>query len=213
MRRGIVALSSKAYPLGSRTQPSILWPKDKPPTYPSSRTQHPNKYVARRLRKSRLEWERHHGSGQNVNAQGLMREVNEWSYADGTPGTVSKSEYHFRYYKNKLLYQIIRSAAEVEKRIAEGRIPKIPGTKETRDWDPQVPLFLEDVDEAGVGPQAAANLQPAIDLDAINDIKMKPKPFLYDRRKQYLTKEYLVPRVPTIPNMMKEEWKPSNSTA
>ncbi|KNH07361.1 hypothetical protein XU18_1893 [Perkinsela sp. CCAP 1560/4] len=197
---------SQAYPLGERPHWSSFWKRDK--SYPSVRPGHPVEAVNRRLRKSTREWQRYHGFGNSAMSQGLAKEIPDWEYADGTPGTASMSNYHFLYYKNKLLFQIIKSAALVEQRLAEGTMPKIPGTRSSRDWDPQIPLFLEDSDDCG---QHAPPNAIALDLSEISDLKMKRMPLILDNRKRHMTRESLVPRVPTLTRAMKEDWKPSPS--
>lgn len=48
--------------------------------------------------------------------------------------------------------QLIRAGAAVERFEADNLLPHIPGTAEQRDWDPAIPLFLEDLDEHGRPP-------------------------------------------------------------
>ena len=196
--------TSEAYPIGNRPHWSTFWSK-KIPTYPTVHPGHPLRRVNERMRKTRREWERFHGFGNSRLIQGLLHEIPDWDYADGCPGTTTIANYHFRYFKNKLLFQIIRSGAAVEQRLAEDRMPKIPGTETSRDWDPQIPLFLEDEDESGAAPPAKA---VAIDMDEVNDLRMKPMPFSLDRRKQYLTRESMLPRSPTRTRSMVEDFKP-----
>jgi len=206
LRTTLQALSSQAFKLGHRVPWNKFWTREPHKvTYPDPRSQHPVPSVKNKLRKTRREWERYHGFGQGSASHGENREIPDWEYADGTPQTPSKTNYHWIYYKNKLLFQAIRSGAEVEKYIAQGRMPNIPGTKESREWDPQIPLFLEDVDEQGAMPPPNA---VALDLSVITDLKMRPQPFAFDRRKQSLTTELLAPRVPTLTNSAKEEWVP-----
>mmetsp|Transcript_8692 Transcript_8692/g.13190 ORF Transcript_8692/g.13190 Transcript_8692/m.13190 type:complete len:213 (-) Transcript_8692:44-682(-) len=205
--RNSLLCMSQAYPSGDRPHWTTFWKQEKSRLrYPSVRPGHPVSSVDSRLRKSTREWERYHGFGNSPRSQGLPKEIPDWEYADGTPGTVSMSDYHFVYYKNKLLYQIIKSAAFVESRLANDAMPKIPGTESSRDWDPQIPLFLEDSDECG---QHAPPSAVAIDLSEVNDLKMKRMPLILDNKKWHLTRESLVPRVPTLTGTMKEDWKPT----
>ena len=204
LRHSRLLAMSQAFPLGDRPHWSHFWKKDV--SYPSVHPGHPMERVNKRMRKSVREWERYHGFGNRATGQGLAKEIPDWEYADGTPGTPSKSKYHFTYYKNKLLFQIIKSAAFVEKRLADGAMPKIPGTQSSRDWDPQIPLFLEDSDECG--QHAPANAI-AMDLTEVSDLKMRRMPLILDNKKRHLTRESIVPRVPTLTRSMKEDWKPS----
>eukprot|EP00760_Papus_ankaliazontas_P018605 PhM_4_TR17557/c0_g1_i1/m.34152 len=205
LHRTSLSRVSQATRLGSKRPWTDFWGYEKNPVYPKSTCDHPNPRIAQRYRKSHREWERHHGFGSAPQTQGELKEVPDWEFADGTPAPVTRTQYHAEHYKNKLLFQLIRAGATVEQRAAAGTLPKIPATKEQRDWDPNVPLFLEDVDEAGVSPAATST---TLDLDEINDIKMKPASFLFDRRKQFVTRELLVPRVPVGKRVMKEDWKP-----
>ena len=195
---------SQAFPIGDRPDPSHFWKTSPAPT--SARPGHPVKQVDKTMRKTMREWERYHGFGNRVTQQGIAKEIPDWEYADGTPQTATMSQYHFTYYKNKLLFQIIKSAALVERRLRDGAMPKIPGTQSSRDWDPQIPLFLEDSDESG---QHAPKNAVAMDLTEVNDLKMKRMPLILDNKKRHLTRESLVPRVPTLTRSMKEDWKPS----
>jgi hypothetical protein len=47
---------------------------------------------------------------------------------------------------------MIKAAAVVEDAAERAWLPRVPGTAEQRDWDPEIPLFLDDVDEHGKVP-------------------------------------------------------------
>ncbi|KAG5483413.1 hypothetical protein CUR178_07734 [Leishmania enriettii] len=123
-------------------------------SYPSARSQFPLERP--RFRKTHIEWMLHHGHGDRYGKYGPSREIADFEYADGTPSSISGKRFAFKHHQDHLLVQLIRSAATVE-RYEEGELlPRIPGTPEQRNWDPEIPLFLEDVDEFGRPPKPVA---------------------------------------------------------
>lgn len=121
------------------------------PSYPSSRSPFP--LPQPRFRKTHIEWMLHHGHGDRFGKFGPSREIADFEYADGTPSSISGKRFAFKHHQDHLLVQLIRAAATVERMEAEELLPRIPGTPEQRDWDPEMPLYLEDVDEAGRPPR------------------------------------------------------------
>lgn len=57
-----------------------------------------------------------------------------------------------KHHQDSILVQLIRAGAVVENTASRGYLPRIPGVREQRDWDPEIPLFLEDADEHGKAP-------------------------------------------------------------
>jgi hypothetical protein len=124
------------------------------PAYPTSRSPFP--LPQPRFRKTHIEWMLHHGHGDRYGKFGPSREIADFEYADGTPSSISGRRFAFKHHQDHLLVQLIRAGAVVERYEEEELLPRIPGTPEQRDWDPEMPLFLEDVDEAGRPPRAMA---------------------------------------------------------
>ncbi|KAG5509500.1 hypothetical protein JKF63_06205 [Porcisia hertigi] len=124
------------------------------PAYPSARSPFP---LGRpRFRKTHIEWMLHHGHGDRYGKYGPSREIADFEYSDGTPSSISGRRFAFKHHQDHLLVQLIRSAAVVERFEEEELLPRIPGTPEQRNWDPEIPLFLEDVDEFGRSPRPVA---------------------------------------------------------
>ncbi|CCW61916.1 unnamed protein product [Phytomonas sp. EM1] len=94
----------------------------------------------------------HHGHGDRHSKYGPSREIADFEYADGTPSAISPARFSFKHHQDHLLVQLIRAGAVVERYEEEGLLPRIPGTPEQRDWDPEIPLFLDDLDERGRPP-------------------------------------------------------------
>lgn len=110
---------------------------------------HPHPSLARGKRKSVVEWRMHHGHGHRVGTTGVMRETADWEHSDGTPAPHANARYALRFHQHHMMGEIIRAGAAVEQAIAGGDMPRIPSSAAQRDWDPEVPLFLEDGDERG----------------------------------------------------------------
>lgn len=109
------------------------------------------------FRRSHIEWLLHHGHGDRLGKFGPSREIADFEYADGTPSTVSPSRFAFKHHQDHLLVQLIRAAATVERLEAADLLPRIPGTPEQRNWDPEIPLFLDDMDESDSAVTAAGS--------------------------------------------------------
>lgn len=115
--------------------------------HPSATSPFP--YDRPQFRKTHIEWMLHHGHGNRYNRYGPTRETADVEYADGTPTPVSPRRFAFKHHQDHLLVQLIRAGAAVERYESLGLLPRVPGTAEQRDWDPEIPLFLDDVDEHG----------------------------------------------------------------
>ncbi|KPA76562.1 putative mitochondrial hypothetical protein [Leptomonas pyrrhocoris] len=134
-------------------RPSSPWAAPgEAPSYPSVRSPFP--LPQPRFRKTHIEWMLHHGHGDRYGKYGPSREIADFEYADGTPSSISSRRFAYKHHQDHLLVQLIRAGATVERFEEEELLPRIPGTPEQRDWDPEVPLFLEDLDEAGRPPRA-----------------------------------------------------------
>ena len=120
------------------------------PSYPSSMSEHP----ILKLRKTHVEWRTHHGHGARLGSYGPTREIADFEYSDGTPAPVSRRRWTFSHHQDHLLVQVIKAAAAVEVAASRNLLPRVPGTQEQRDWDPEIPLFLDDLDEHGQAPIA-----------------------------------------------------------
>ena len=121
-------------------------------------TEHPSRFARRQLRKNVQEWREYHGTGA------LVDDVAQWEFADGTPPPHRPVNHSTQHWEHKVLHQFIVAGAAVEALAAEGRLPRVPATQVQRDWDPQIPLFLEDADEHG-----KAAWDPATAADAPAD--------------------------------------------
>nr|CCC95068.1 unnamed protein product [Trypanosoma congolense IL3000] len=131
------------------------WPKPgEKPTYPAALSE--LKLPKPLLRKTHIEWTHYHGHGGRHGMYGPTREIADFEYADGTPASISGRRFAFKHHQDNLLVQLIRAAATVERYDANGLLPRIPGTAEQRNWDPAIPLFLDDVDEHGRPPPSTA---------------------------------------------------------
>jgi hypothetical protein len=125
------------------------WPAPgQAPERPSTRSQHPQL----KLRKTSVEWRLHHGNGVRHGHLGPLREIADFEYEDGTPSSINRKRFAFKHFQDGLLVQLIRAGAVVERAAANQYLPRIPGVPEQRDWDPEIPLFLEDADEHGKAP-------------------------------------------------------------
>lgn len=125
------------------------WSEDAP-SYPSARSPYPLPRPS--FRKTHIEWMLHHGHGDRHSKYGPSREIADFEFADGTPAPATPRRFAYEHHKDHLLVQLIRAGAAVERYEREGMLPRIPGTREQRDWDPAIPLFLEDLDERGRPP-------------------------------------------------------------
>ncbi|EPY27859.1 hypothetical protein STCU_05479 [Strigomonas culicis] len=133
---------------GSAASP---WPAaGEAPVYPSARSAFPRARPA--FRKSHVEWRLHHGNGPRLGVYGPSRDVADFEFADGTPAPANLRRFAYKHHQDHLLVQLIRAGAQVERHAAEGLLPRVPGTAEQRAWDPEIPLFLEDLDERGAPP-------------------------------------------------------------
>lgn len=111
------------------------------------------------FRKTRVEWLLHHGHGVRQGHLGVTRENPDWEYSDGTPAPITLKRFATKHFFDSVLVQIIRAGATVEKATRLGTLPRIPGTKEQRSWDPEIPLFLDDSDEHGEAPSDLASIR------------------------------------------------------
>jgi hypothetical protein len=154
---------SSQYTARGRERPwTDFWSAEKP-VLPDSRSQHPHPEIRKKLRKTKAEWRQHHGHGMRLGHMGDAREVADWEHADGTPAPHGPSRYSFLHHKHHLLHQFIDAGAIVEDRTTDRRLPRIPSTKLHRDWDPEIPLFLEDADERGAAPEQFRSDGPEFD--------------------------------------------------
>ena len=121
-------------------------------------------------RKSRMNWWTHHGSKHPNSVHAAESDLPDWEYADGTPAPLEKLNAKRDVYFHNNFGQIVAAAARAEELAEQGRLPLIPGSKEQRDWDPNIPLFLEDEDEHGVFPTDAQTAAPG-DLNDPSSLK------------------------------------------
>jgi hypothetical protein len=120
------------------------------PERPVTTANHPHL----KFRKTSVEWRLHHKNGVRYGNIGPTREIADFEYADGTPAPMSGKRFALKHHQDHLLVQLIRAGATVEKAAANGYLPRIPGVPEQRNWDPEIPLFLEDADEHGKAPKS-----------------------------------------------------------
>jgi hypothetical protein len=118
------------------------------PDVPGSGAGHPTLL----LRKTALEWRMHHGHGSRLGSYGPTREIADFEHSDGTPSPMSRRRFTFAHHQDHLLVQMIHAAAAVEQAAEARMLPRVPGVAEQRDWDPEIPLFLDDADEHGKPP-------------------------------------------------------------
>eukprot|EP00796_Vickermania_ingenoplastis_P004330 gene4330-3144_t len=154
IRGACVGVSSRAV---STAQTSFAGSKNSPwgddggaatrPAYPDPASAFPQPQP--RFRKTHVEWRLHHGNGAQLGQYGASREVADYEFDDGTPASISPRRFAFKHHQDHLLVQLIRAGAVVERFEAAQQLPRVPGTKEQRDWDPEIPLFLDDLDERG----------------------------------------------------------------
>lgn len=144
------SLSLRSYSKVGASQSPFPWAEDAP-AYPSVRSAYP--LPRPRFRKTHIEWMLHHGHGDRHSKYGPSREIPDFEFEDGTPAPATPRRFAFKHHQDHLLVQLIRAGATVERYEREGMLPRIPGTREQRDWDPSIPLFLEDLDERGRQPE------------------------------------------------------------
>lgn len=116
-------------------------------SYPNPWTSFPLAHP--KFRKTHVEWLLHHGHGERLGKYGPSRDLPDFEYADGTPASISPRRFAFKHHLDHLLVQLIRAGATVEQYEARQLLPRVPGVKEQRDWDPEIPLFLDDLDAQG----------------------------------------------------------------
>ena len=121
-------------------------------SYPDGSMHHVHPGWKNKLRKTVYEWRNYYGHGQKVAHLGPSREIPDWEHADGTPAPHSGRRFTLLSHKQDMLAQIIRAGAIVERMARDDQLPRIPGSDAQRDWDPEIPLFLEDDDERGGTP-------------------------------------------------------------
>lgn len=147
----------------SPTFHSEKWKKKKTlSAYPNPWTSFPLAHP--KFRKTHVEWLLHHGHGERLGKYGPSRDLPDFEYADGTPASISSRRYAFKHHLDHLLVQLIRAGATVERYESHQLLPRVPGVKEQRDWDPEIPLFLDDLDERGSAPgifRRAADQSPS----------------------------------------------------
>ncbi|RNF02909.1 hypothetical protein TraAM80_06112 [Trypanosoma rangeli] len=131
------------------------------PKYPSALSEFP--LPKPRMRKTHTEWMFFHGHGGRPGMYGPTREIADFEFADGTPASISGRRFAFKHHQDHLLVQLIRAGAVVERQAAQGLLPRVPGTPEQRNWDPAIPLFLEDVDEQGRPPPTRSVCSRVVD--------------------------------------------------
>jgi hypothetical protein len=112
----------------------------------------PHPVANARSRKRALEWRAYHGHGMALGHMGPSREIPDWEHADGTPAPHSPARYAFLFHQHNFIRQAVEAGAAVERAAARGMLPRVPSTAVQRAWDPEVPLFLDDLDEAGAPP-------------------------------------------------------------
>ena len=174
--------------------------------------EHPHKNVRRVLRKKVEEWREYHGT------QSIIEDSPPWAYADGTPAPHRPKDHSRQHWEHKVLHQFIEAAAIVEDLQDQDRLPAIPATQVQRDWDPNIPLFLEDSHEAGRAPGSASvsddgGLKPLfVGTDPADYIK-EPYPLppnktqrpFWSRRHWGLTSSFLLERPKQRPNWNENE--------
>ena len=170
---------SQAHVAGCERPWNSYWTHHKPMA-PSAGVAHPQPYLRSRLRKDVTEWRVYHGHGWTTGLYGPTREIADWEFADGTPAPHSLSRYMFLAHRHDLLRQVIRAGAIVEELAALNQLPRIPATPEQRAWDPELPLFLDDLDERGrfIGatPGAPRRTSAASKRKSVTDV-VRPKNF------------------------------------
>lgn len=146
--------NSSAYMRGHEVPWRNVWSYDPPSaaSLPKGSMDHPHPDWNNKLRKTVYEWRNFYGHGQKVRHMGPTRELPDWEHADGTPAPHSGNRFSYMVHKHDLLAQIIRAGADVERRAAADQLPRIPASQAQRDWDPEIPLYLEDDDERGGEP-------------------------------------------------------------
>uniref|UniRef100_A0A7S1QJ23 39S ribosomal protein L52, mitochondrial n=1 Tax=Neobodo designis TaxID=312471 RepID=A0A7S1QJ23_NEODS len=155
----------------SEARSVVAWPVERGPL-PSPHTPAPTRV---RYARKRHEWREFYGHGASAGHQGRLREIPDWEFADGTPAPHNARRHAFEWHKHNLLYQIIEAGAIVEELAAADRLPMVPATKAQRDWDPNVPLFLEDQDERGARPSVYRGEYSAADIPSHLDADLKPR--------------------------------------
>ena len=160
----IAASSLRSSTIYNGAQEPVHWqPYGAPARYPSSRSGHPQLKMLR----TTVEWRHHHGHGSRYGTEGPTRDVREVEYSDGTPLPLGIRRFARAHHQDYLLVQLIRSAATVERMAAMQTLPRIPGVPEQRDWDPEIPLFLEDTDEFGKAPPPPSSTRDAVVQNAL----------------------------------------------
>jgi hypothetical protein len=137
--------------VGTEQRPSwqTFWQGEgQQPQYPASVTEHPHL----KMRRTHVEWRMSYGHGARLGSYGPTREIPDFEYRDGSPAPLSRRRFTFSHHQDQFLVQMIKAAAAVEMAAERQWLPRVPGTAEQRDWDPEIPLFLDDVDEHGKAP-------------------------------------------------------------
>jgi len=156
----------------SEARAMTAWPAQREPL-PSTHTPHPTQ--PHLYGRSRREWRQYHGHGAALGHMGRLREIPDWEFTDGTPAPHSGRRHAFEFYKHHLIFQIIEAGATVEELAANDRLPMVPASKAQRDWDPKVPLFLEDHDERGARPTVYRGEYTAADIPTNLDADLRPR--------------------------------------
>lgn len=197
------------------------------PEQPDSRPGHPVPFMNDKMRKSRQEWRAYHGGGLRHHSTGELRNLPDWEYADGVPAPHSQKKYSTEFHRHHLLKQFIVAGATVERLAAQGRLPTVPSSKAQRDWDPEIPLFLEDDHDAGAAAHihratgedrlpdnagVTSDIDPSLQRHDLRGVDYDPAEFVHDelklptvrpfwnRRLWALTNEFLVPKMPRNKN-------------
>jgi hypothetical protein len=154
LRKSQISYSSAAYMRGHEIPWKKIWSYERPTaaSYPKGSMNHPHPKLNNKLRKTSFEWMNYYGHGARMNHMGPSREIPDWEFDDGTPAPHNAKRYAYLVHKHDLIAQMIRAGAEVERRAESDTLPRIPSSAAQRDWDPEIPLFLEDDDERGGSP-------------------------------------------------------------
>lgn len=120
--------------------------------YPRTHITAPKGSGIPKLRKTHIEWKFYHGLGGRIGRYDAGRYISDFEFADGTPAPATRARHALLSFHDRQLFEMIQSAALVEGLAETNRLPRIPGVREQREWDPSIPLFLDDMDDHGAPP-------------------------------------------------------------